>query len=154
MVARAVHAEKLISEYPRFWSKVKIGAPDECWPWLAATNGRGYGKFQYDGHQGYAHRFVYEKYVGPIPAYLTVHHICYNSLCVNWTHTVLLSFFENRSDNHNRRKTHCKQGHEFSEKNTIRVFNKRTGRFDRRCKTCAYERSNAWHRRKYHEAKI
>jgi hypothetical protein len=29
----------------RFWSKVAIGAPDECWPWKAGLRSNGYGKF-------------------------------------------------------------------------------------------------------------
>lgn len=29
----------------RFWSKVAIGDPDDCWLWLAAKNRGGYGNF-------------------------------------------------------------------------------------------------------------
>lgn len=30
----------------RFWAKVRRGAPDECWPWLAGVDKDGYGKFK------------------------------------------------------------------------------------------------------------
>lgn len=33
----------------RFWAKVDVRGPDECWPWLASTNGIGYGRFWADG---------------------------------------------------------------------------------------------------------
>lgn len=37
----------------RFWSKVAIAGPDECWPWQAALHGQGYGNFRATPyHQG------------------------------------------------------------------------------------------------------
>src|SRR5690348_12958479 len=29
----------------RFWAKVERRGYDECWPWKASTNAKGYGKF-------------------------------------------------------------------------------------------------------------
>lgn len=48
----------------------------------------------------------------------------------------------------NRRQTHCKHGHEFTERNTIWKFQKafrgRKEGFFRRCRTCHYECSATW----------
>jgi hypothetical protein len=32
-------------EIHKFWSRVDVRGPDECWPWLAGKNGCGYGVF-------------------------------------------------------------------------------------------------------------
>lgn len=41
-------------------------APNGCWIWTAAHNGKGYGVFGRTPRL-YAHRFAYEYYKGPIP---------------------------------------------------------------------------------------
>lgn len=46
----------------------------------------------------------------------------------------------------NIRKTHCKQGHEFSPENTLTVPT-RTG-VQRKCRTCSRAATNAWARRR------
>jgi hypothetical protein len=33
----------------RFWSKVKKGAPTECWEWQGSRDEKGYGLFRYEG---------------------------------------------------------------------------------------------------------
>ena len=35
----------------RFWSKVRKLGPDDCWPWLAATNEHGYGVMRPEGRR-------------------------------------------------------------------------------------------------------
>ena len=42
----------------RFWPKVDVRGPDECWPWRAGTNGVGYGMIYPGGDLGkkLAHR--------------------------------------------------------------------------------------------------
>lgn len=76
----------------RFLDKVVIGGPnDDCWMWTAnvAGGGRGerlYGYFSHGGRMVYAHRFVYEATIGPIPDGLTIDHLCRNTTCVNPFH--------------------------------------------------------------------
>lgn len=72
----------------RFWSKVDRRSDSECWPWLGATNGRGYGKLGSIPNNGnvYAHRISYEMHVGPIPSGRFVCHACDNPSCVNPAH--------------------------------------------------------------------
>lgn len=118
----------------RFWAKVdKTG---ECWAWLAAKDRDGYGMFQYVGAPLRAHRVAYELTIGPIPAGLTLDHLCRNPSCVNPAHLEPVTNRENtfRSPltqaSVNARKTHCKHGHPFSGSNLVL----RDGR--RRCRAC------------------
>lgn len=108
----------------RFWAKVQINHPDECWPWLACRMKDGYGVFRLGGELKKAHRIAYELIKGEIPEGLQLDHICRNTSCVNPSHLEAVTCRENvlRSDNtasKNARKTHCKYGHGFSKQNTF-----------------------------------
>jgi HNH endonuclease len=71
----------------RFWSRVDRSGPG-CWPWMGSRNQGGYGTFHIKGPggSGAAHRIAYELVVGPIPAGLTLDHLCRNRACVNPAH--------------------------------------------------------------------
>jgi hypothetical protein len=127
----------------RFWAKVDRRGPDECWPWTAGLNGGGYGNFKIaTGLYGYAHRIAYELKVGPIPAGLTLDHLCRNRACANPDHLEPVTVGENAARSPisasgiNRRRTHCPQGHPYDEANTYRYQGKRS------CRVCqsAYQR--------------
>src|SRR5574341_701009 len=85
----------------RFWNKVKIAGPDECWIWIGAVSDNGYGKIgrrkglKYTSE--YAHRMSYELTYGPIlgPRNSVVNHICSNRLCVNPAHLELVEQAQN-----------------------------------------------------------
>ena len=79
----------------RFWSKIKAGAPNACWPWQASligVHGYKYGQFSLPrGADGkprttYAHRFAYELTHGAIPQGLVVLHSCDRPSCCNPAH--------------------------------------------------------------------
>ena len=149
----------------RFWAKVdKNGAvpahrPElgRCWVWTAATV-NGYGSFNPGVATGRsnvgAHRFAYELLVGPIPDGLELDHLCHpgdgscpfatcpHHACVNPAHLEPVTLQVNMDRGHtfaavNRVKTHCPQGHEYTEENT-RVRIGRSGNVNRSCKKCAY----------------
>jgi hypothetical protein len=62
----------------RWWSHVSRGGDDECWPWDAYCDENGYGIF-WDGRKIIkAHRWGYERYVGPIPGGLVPDHTCHD----------------------------------------------------------------------------
>lgn len=84
----------------RFWEKVKIGGPDECWPWQAATGPKGYGVFGTGGAKAtkLAHVYAYELKNGPVPKGLCVCHSCDNPPCVNDTHHFLGTRADNNAD--------------------------------------------------------
>lgn len=82
---RVVHAG---TAEERFWTKVDVRGPDECWPWMAATF-KGYGRFYPEpGVQVTAHRYAYELEVGPVPEGHTLHHECRLRACCNWRHVI------------------------------------------------------------------
>ena len=82
------------SDIRRFWNKVKIGEPDECWPWLAYVNDDGYGKFGIGSNVYSAHRvsfFIEHGYLPPKNRFdetVVIMHDCENPSCVNPKHLV------------------------------------------------------------------
>lgn len=82
--------QKLVPLETRFWEKVSLGSPDECWPWLAGTTQKGYGRFkvvagdldQLKTENHHAHRVAFRLVHGrwPVPHAL---HGCDNTVCCN-----------------------------------------------------------------------
>lgn len=68
--------------YTRFWSKVAIGNPNDCWEWQASRNKDGYGKFDSTN----SHRVAWKLTYGEIPHELFVCHKCDNPPCCNPNH--------------------------------------------------------------------
>jgi hypothetical protein len=78
----------------RFWSKVDMCGPNECWPWTgagwSAKGGRsGHIRIYVEGapRNTAASRVAWELAHGPIPSGLFVCHHCDNPPCVNPAHT-------------------------------------------------------------------
>ncbi len=92
MVAEERHVPEVC---PDFWDRVQIRATDECWPWTGNVTQNGYGRRSFDGVQWYAHRMAYTLVKGPIPAGLTVDHLCRHKLCCNPAHLEAVSAEEN-----------------------------------------------------------
>lgn len=87
----------------RFWEKVEIRGPDECWPWLASVERFGYGRCKGPNDRpDRSHRVSYEIANGPIPKGAFVRHVCDNPRCVNPTHLVLGTVQDNNQDRHER----------------------------------------------------
>ena len=117
----------------RFWSKVEIAGPMDCWEWQAYKTKQGYGQFGLNGKIQRAHRVAYELVVGTIPNGLTIDHLCRNTGCVNPFHLEPVTLAENiRRGNRYNVKTHCKRGHERTTGN-LKGSN---------CKTCTREWNN------------
>lgn len=123
-----------------FWTKVLVRLPNECWEWTGAKDQKSYGNFTCAvGKVRKAHLFSWVLHFGPIPAGLQVDHECVNPSCVNPAHLQLLTGPKNNEKSNsasavNKRKTHCKYNHRFSDENTIRKNGRRI------CITCEKER--------------
>lgn len=109
----------------RFWAKVAPPNADGCMLWLAALRDDGYASFyQLSGRRRMhrAHRVAYFLAFGEVPPGLQVDHICWVRHCMAPPHLEAVTQQENiRRGNaglHQRLKTHCPQGHEYTEANT------------------------------------
>lgn len=135
----------------KFRAKVPVGLPDsDCWVWAGEITLAGYGRIRRSrgrrkpGESMYAHRLAYEMFVGPIPEGLVIDHLCRNRACVNPAHLEPVTHVENVMRGVgvaavNARKTHCKNGHEFTPENTY----VRPGG-DRLCRTCRTDYRREW----------
>ena len=87
----------VLSPEDRYWEKVDLCGPHECWPWLASTNAGGYGRF--DKRLGYelAHRYAWFLAYGD-PGLMCVLHKCDNPSCQNPDHLFLGTRDDNNKD--------------------------------------------------------
>lgn len=123
----------------RFWSKVDKNGPRGCWLWTGCLNDDGYGLLGIGGTRNrLAHRWSYERHVGPIPAGLELDHKCRVRSCVNHAHLEPVTRDENqRRGATNGNKTECPQGHPYDDENTQWVL----VRVCRACRTAQKRRS-------------
>nr|WP_246434856.1 HNH endonuclease signature motif containing protein [Quisquiliibacterium transsilvanicum] len=124
--------------WARFAAKVEKAG--DCLEWTAGLMGGGYGQFHFEGRPHYAHRWLYERTVGPIPDGMTLDHLCRNRRCVNPVHLEVVTRGENvlRGEGPSAkaaRTRRCPAGHEYTGAN---VSIKRDG--SRRCLACHRER--------------
>lgn len=137
----------------KFWKFVDKDGPipdyaphlGKCWLWLGSkTKKGGYGIVEVKSNQiGQstipAHRLGWLVIRGELPE-LVLDHLCRVRHCVNPDHLEPVSIVENILRGYgiaaiNKRKTHCKRGHEFTKSNIY--WSKGTGGSKKRgCKTC------------------
>lgn len=134
----------------------RSGGPDACWPWTAALY-NGYGMVGLGTPSRRivgAHRAAYEVFVGPIPAGLTLDHVCHthDTSCpggktcrhrrrINPSHLEPVANGANvlrgrGTSATNARKTVCVNGHPFNDQNTYRWAPPGDQSADRTCREC------------------
>jgi len=119
----------------RFWEKVRIRSPEECWPWQAQKAPDGRGRFllgsRTDGSRRFflAHRIAWTIAKGPIPGRLYVCHHCDIPLCQNPRHL----FLGTQADNMRDMQQKGRQGYDKirGERNGRHTHPERTARGER-----------------------
>lgn len=147
----AKRKQKQHSRIGRFLEKILVN-PDRlfegspCWEWQGARDASGYGRFASPaGH--YAHRFAHYYFIGELAPGLEVDHKCRNRRCQNPFHLQAVTHQKNMALATNT-KTHCINGHPFTEENT-----RYSNRGERLCKTCRYESVKRWRENHPEEAR-
>lgn len=124
----------------RFDRKVAV-AENGCWDWVG-TLSQGYGRFYVGARRTVmAHRWSYERHVGPVPDGLVLDHLCRNTRCVNPAHLEAVTQRVNTLRGQtlpalNLAKTHCPKGHEYRTRKSDRSSG--VARF---CLVCHKERA-------------
>jgi hypothetical protein len=115
----------------RFWSRVDDRAgPEACWPWCGWVNDGGYGIVALGPRGGRAihiraHRLAYELTSRePIPATLTIDHLCRVRHCVNPAHLEVVTKGVNVRRGATTAARHaetmvCPYGHSYDAANTV-----------------------------------
>ncbi|WRS30563.1 HNH endonuclease signature motif containing protein [Actinomycetaceae bacterium MB13-C1-2] len=116
-----------------FNAKILVRGDDECWPWEGGFNSKNYGVFSLEGVAKLAHRVAWEQANGPIPADMTVDHLCQNKKCMNTAHMEIVS----RAENSRRagRPLECRHG--------APIIYKRDGVTVQDCQQCADDEAKA-----------
>ena len=117
-----------------------IAKPGEVAPpcklWHGTRDRKGYGILTISGISLKAHRVAYRLHIGKIPAGMLVCHKCDNPPCVESSHLFVGTASDNQRDavvkkrHSESRKTHCPQGHQYSNTNT------RINKGKRQCRRC------------------
>lgn len=138
-----------------YLSQIDQSDSEACWPWPGKLNPAGYG---YAGSDKFAHRWLYEQRIGPIPPGMVLDHECHNRdlsclggdhcphrRCVNPNHLAPKTSGENSAASTvcpstvNKAKGRCPAGHRYDEDNTY--IAPTTGH--RQCRKCrARHRAN------------
>lgn len=126
---------------------------DDCWLYARYINPDGYGVVCHKLGNRYVltkiHRATYITVKGEIPEGLELDHLCRVRACINPEHLEAVTHRENvirgiSPHAFNARKTHCKNGHEFTEDNLCWSI---PG--TRHCRTCQNKRNSDYQKRVY-----
>lgn len=101
-----------------FWEKVQITPC--CWLWTRGCSDTGYGSCRIEGKVGNVHKVVYEDLVGPVPAGLTLDHLCRVHRCCNPDHLEPVTRGVNvqRGSAFKTISLTCEAGHLYTRENT------------------------------------
>ena len=125
-----------------------VDTDGDCWEWQLYVHPAGYGMLTRRGKRHYAHRYVWEMMVGPIPEGYDIDHLCRNKACVNPDHLEPVTRKENLRRGVTRqgkpskikgfRYEMCRRGkgpHRMEDPNLY--YNHRGGR---QCKACVLDK--------------
>ena len=140
---------KITNYKTHFEGKIEKITETGCWIWLGALQGKyykelngGYGSVRYYGKVTPAHIAYYKEFKGEIPKGLHIDHLCRVTCCVNPDHLEPVLPLENwnrginNKGDHQKSKTHCPHGHEYTEQNTMYDSKANGLPKYRRCRAC------------------
>jgi hypothetical protein len=129
-------------------------SPSGCWEWSEGLTNQGYGRvrLQEAGDERLVHRLAAAKWLGfDVESEVFILHRCDNRKCFNPEHLFEGDAADNIHDCmakgrfrignrgvHERTKTHCPQGHEYTLENTYLKYGSRN------CKLCRQSRTKEW----------
>ncbi len=90
------------ADLERFWDKVEVRGPDDCWEWKAYCILKGYGTIGKGPLKYFAHRWAYYITYGVDPGDKCVCHSCDNPPCCNPAHLWLGTPGDNNRDCHGK----------------------------------------------------
>ena len=135
----------IILKIESFLSRITYCSNTGCWEWRGALSRQGYGIFCQERKNIAAHRISFSVFKGPLLPKLVIDHICRNRKCVNPDHLRQVTQKENMLENSvgvakiNHLKTHCSNGHEFTEDNILKQPR------GKRCRECKRSDSLKWY---------
>lgn len=144
-----VPTEEMLSYIQSRCNLVNYSLDLPCWEWQKSLTNTGYGMVSHAGKQWLTHRLTFTLVKGSIPEGTELDHLCRNPACCNPSHLEAVSHVENcrrglqgKVNNCQTAKTHCPQGHPYSEENT-RISKQKGGKANMRsCIKCANIRNN------------
>lgn len=145
----AINRRRRTDPLVRIKRGIAIDQNNGCWVWQRRRFPNGYGCLKLNGRNHIVSRVMFVLTYGKLPPGRYAHHKCANKSCCNPRHLEALSPYEHveRSPKFlgfvNRHKSHCVNGHEFSEENTY--IDSRGGRH---CRKCRVIRNIQWRRKK------
>lgn len=98
----------------KFWSRVDVQSPDDCWEWQGAASAKGYGRIKLDGKLYSPHRIAYELCNGQLKNFKDINrlqhhgavvmHTCDNPRCCNPGHLRAGTQRDNVKDMHRKNR--------------------------------------------------
>lgn len=69
-----------------YYRRIDYNGANGCWLWTGRQDRDGYGRWNFDGKEMFAHRFAYDIYYKDLDPKLVIMHSCDNPPCVNPEH--------------------------------------------------------------------
>lgn len=114
------------SKEEKFWEKIEIKGPDDCWTWKNGKTSKGYGTTWYEGKTWIASRLAWVLTNGCISNDLYILHKCDNPPCCNPNHLYEGTAANNMIDMKNKHRSTAGERHgraKLTNKDVVEIRN-------------------------------